>query len=413
MDRIARYLNMDGAKVRELNFYGREERNTTPYGQTVEENHLPQIWEQLQKSSKYFERRAEVTDFNKSSRYIKRGLAMCPVKFGISFTTSFLNQAGALVHFYQDGTVLVNHGGTEMGQGLFTKIQQIAAAELGLPLDKIRLNATNTSKVANTSPTAASSGTDLNGMAVKNAIDRLKFRMAYQIAAHFNDKYGVDSTLDSHVLFKDGQVFDATDSSRSMSFREAVQLCYQKQAPLSSTGFYSTPGIHFDREKGRGNPFYYFAYGMAVSEVEVDLLTGDQRILRSDILHDVGDSINPAIDLGQVQGAFIQGVGWCTTEECKHDEQGRLLNHSPDTYKIPTLRDIPKDFRVQLMENVPHTGTIHRSKAVGEPPFMLAISVWLAIRDALAAAGDESADPPLNLPATNEEILLAIEAMRQ
>ena len=413
LDRIARYLKRDAAEIRKKNFYQLDKNNTTPYGQVITNNNLQLIYNRFMESSGYFEQRSEVAHFNEQNEFVKQGLALMPVKFGISFTTSFLNQAGALVNVYQDGTVLVNHGGTEMGQGLHTKIRQIAAWEFGIPLDKVIVSATNTSKVPNTSATAASSGTDLNGMAVKNAVERLKFRIAFQLAQHFNEKFGVESTLDSHVMFKNGTVFDATDSTRSVTFKEAVQFCYFRQLPLSATGFYKTPDIHFDREQGRGHPFYYYAYGMAVSKVEVDLLTGNHTLLRSDILHDVGDSINPDIDRGQIQGAFVQGLGWCTTEECKWDEKGNLLNHSPDTYKIPTVRDIPRDFRVALLEDVPNPGTIRQSKAVGEPPFMLGLSVWLAIKDAVSASAGHQLEPELSLPATNEAIMLSIGSLRQ
>ncbi len=412
VDRIARFLKRDAAEIRKINFYKRDENNIAPYGQEITNNNLQRIYDRLMESSGYFEQRSEINQFNEQHEFEKQGLALMPVKFGISFTTSFLNQAGALVNVYQDGTVLVNHGGTEMGQGLHTKIRQIAALEFGIPLENIIVSATNTSKVPNTSATAASSGTDLNGMAVKNAVERLKFRIAFQLAQHFNEKYGVESTLDSHVMFKNGTVFDATDSARSVSFKEAVQICYLRQLPLSSTGFYRTPDIYFDREKGQGHPFYYFAYGMAVSKVEVDMLTGNHKLLRTDILHDVGDSINPDIDLGQIQGGFVQGLGWCTMEECKWDTNGNLLNHSPDTYKIPTIRDIPKDFRVALLEDVPNPGTIRQSKAVGEPPFMLGLSVWLAIKDAIAAVAGHQLQPALPIPATNEAILLSIEKLR-
>lgn len=412
IDRIARFLKKDALEIRRLNYYGIYENNQTPYGQELKNNHLQKIDEQLTESSEYFERRNQVEAFNRQNEFIKRGIACSPVKFGISFTTSFLNQAGALVHIYQDGTVQVNHGGTEMGQGLHTKMRQIAANEFGLSMDKVVIMPTNTSKVPNTSATAASSGSDLNGMAVKNAVERLKYRIVYQLALHFNEESGIESTLDSHILFKDEKVFDATDSKRSVSFREAIQICYLNQIPLSATGFYKTPDIHFDREKGQGHPFYYFAYGMAVSEVQVDLLTGAHKILRTDILHDVGDSLNPDIDLGQIQGGFVQGVGWCTTEICKWDEKGHLLNHSPDTYKIPTIRDIPQDFRVKLLEGVPNPGTIRQSKAVGEPPFMLALSVWLAIKDALSATANHEIEPELAIPATNEAIVLAFENLK-
>ena len=412
MDRIARYLKKDAAEIRHNNFYQLDKNNTAPYGQVITNNNLELIYTRLMESSAYFEQRREINQFNEQHEFEKQGLALMPVKFGISFTTSFLNQAGALVNVYQDGTVLVNHGGTEMGQGLHTKIRQIAALEFGIPLESVIVSATNTSKVPNTSATAASSGTDLNGMAVKNAVERLKFRIAFQLAQHFNEKFGVESTLDSHVMFKNGAVFDATDSARTVTFKEAVQICYFRQLPLSATGFYRTPDIYFDREKGQGHPFYYYAYGMAVSKVEVDILTGNHKLLRSDILHDVGDSINPDIDLGQIQGGFVQGLGWCTMEECKWDDKGNLLNHSPDTYKIPTIRDIPRDFRVKLLEGVPNPGTIRQSKAVGEPPFMLGLSVWLAIKDAVSATAGHQLQPELSLPATNEAIMLSIEKLR-
>ena len=413
IDRIARYLHLDPLEVRRLNFYDRHNRSTTHYGQEIKQNHLALLYKQLVASSAYFERRKQVQEFNAQNEFVKRGLACTPVKFGISFTTAFLNQAGALVHVYQDGTVQVNHGGTEMGQGLHSKMRQIAAAELGIDQDRILITPTNTSKVPNTSATAASTGTDLNGMAVKNAADKLKFRMANQITEYFNQKEDKNYSLPKHILFKNNTVFDATNPDRTLSFAEAAQICYINQIPLSATGFYKTPGINFDREKGRGKPFHYFAFGMAVSEVEVDLFFGQHTILRTDILHDVGDSINADLDIGQIQGAFVQGTGWSTMEECKWDESGHLLTHSPDTYKIPGIRDIPKDFRVQLLKNVPNETTIRQSKAVGEPPFMHGLSVWFAIKDALSSIDGHKREPELGFPATNEAIVMAAELLKK
>ena len=411
IDRIARFLGKDALEIRRLNFYGQERHNITPYGQKIENNRLQLIYGQLLESSEYERRRKEVNLFNQENEFIKRGLALTPVKFGISFTTSLLNQAGALVNIYQDGTIQVNHGGTEMGQGLNTKIRQIAAAEFGLSPERIKITPTDTSKVPNTSATAASSGTDLNGMAVKNAIDKLKENMALVISLYFNDTKKSGS-IPGHIFFKDNRVFDATCPECDLRFEEAVQICYVNRISLSATGYYRTPDIHFDREKGKGKPFHYYAYGMAVSEVEVDLLTGSHKLLRSDILHDVGDSINPALDIGQIEGGFIQGVGWCTTEVIKWDEQGHLLNHSPDTYKIPAISDIPQDFRVRLLEDAPNPGTIRQSKAVGEPPFVLALSVWLAIKDAVSAVAGHKIEPLFELPASDEVILKAAQVLR-
>ncbi len=413
IDRIARFLGKDALEIRRLNFYGEYERNTTHYEQEVENNRLQIIYNQLVESSEYHKRRQEVNAFNQKNEFYKKGLALTPVKFGISFTTSLLNQAGALVNIYQDGTVLVNHGGTEMGQGLHTKIQQIAAFELGLPVEQIKITPTDTSKVPNTSATAASSGTDLNGMAVKNAIDKLKERISLIIALYFNENKEQAACIPGHIMFRDGMIFDATNSVDSkLTFKEAVEVCYVNRISLSATGYYRTPDVHFDREKGRGKPFHYFAFGMAASEVLVDTLTGHVELLRTDILHDAGDSINPAIDRGQIEGGFIQGVGWCTTEVVKWDNKGHLLNHSPDTYKIPTMADIPKEFNVELLQKAPNPNTIRQSKAVGEPPFMLALSVWLAIKDAVSAVADNKFEPPFALPASDEVILRAVEYLR-
>ncbi len=413
IDRIARKLKKDPAEVRYKNFYGVDSRNTTHYGETVAHNHLFMIYDQIMQSSGYLERRKAIGDFNEKHEFCKKGIALTPVKFGISFTTTFLNQAGALVIVYLDGTVLVSHGGTEMGQGLHTKIQQIAAAEFGIGLEKVRVNATNTSKVPNTSATAASAGADLNGMAVKNAIDILKTRIAGGLAAIWNDR---DPSVVSHpgdIRFQDDTIFDAKHPERSVPFNKAMVPLNLRQIPLSATGFYKTPDIGWDKRTGRGNPFYYYSFGMAVTEVLVDVLTGQHTILRTDILHDVGDSLNPGIDIGQLEGGYVQGVGWCTTEEIKWDDQGNLLTHSPDTYKIPSVRDIPRDFRVALLQGVPNPNTIRKSKAVAEPPFMLALSCWLAMKDAVSAVADHEYEPAFSIPATNEVLLLSAEDLRK
>ncbi len=386
IDCMARFLKKDATELRLLNFYRSEHSNLTPYGQKIENNRLFLMYEKLMKSSGYSERKAGIEKFNADNEFNKKGLALMPVKFGISFTSSFLNQAGALVNIYTDGTVLVNHGGTEMGQGLHTKMQQIAATELGISSDRIKVNATNTSKVPNTSPTAASSGSDINGMAVKNAIDKIKARLK--------------------------ELTEKENLPPETPFDELCKLAHLNQVSLSATGYYRTPGIFFDRESGQGKPFFYFSYGMAVSEVMIDTLTGQYNLLRTDIVQDAGDSINEAIDLGQIQGGFIQGVGWCTTEEIKWDKTGNLLTHSPDTYKIPTINDIPKNFRVEILKHVPNPGTILKSKAIGEPPFMLGLSVWLAIKDAISATAGHQQEPEYSLPATGEVILLSVEKLK-
>jgi xanthine dehydrogenase large subunit len=405
IDRIARYLKKDSAEVRHVNFYGIENRNTTHYEQLVENNRLFTLYDKLIESSEYFNRRALINKFNSENKYVKRGMALTPVKFGISFTTSFLNQAGALINIYQDGTVLVNHGGTEMGQGLNTKMLQIASSELGVSPERFKVNATNTSKVPNTSATAASSGTDLNGMAVKNAIEKIKNRLEPIALKTLSQIFEGFSNKNTEIVFEDDKVFDKNQPKFKIDFTELINSAYLNQVSLSATGFYKTPDIHFDKSKGRGKPFHYYAFGMAVCEVEVDMLTGYYQNIRTDILHDAGKSINKQIDIGQVEGAFIQGVGWCTTEVMKWSEKGHLLNHSPDTYKIPSIQDIPKDFRAELLESAPNPNTIKQSKAVGEPPFMLAFAAWLAIKDALAAITNHTIDPDFELPASNEVIL--------
>ncbi len=412
LDRIARFLKKDSAEVRRINFYGMGENNITHYGQEVELNRLPLMYEQIIQSSDYFKRRKQVDEFNSKNEFYKKGLALTPVKFGISFTTSFLNQAGALVNIYKDGSVLVNHGGTEMGQGLNTKILQIAAAELGVSTQFLKVNATNTSKVPNTSATAASAGTDLNGMAVKNAIDILKTRIAGVIAEEFSKKHPNDKSLANDIQFANDMITDTKHPDRNIAFAEAMPLVHLNQVSLSAAGFYRTPDIGWDKATGWGKPFNYFAFGMCVSEVLVDTLTGFHKNLRTDILHDVGDSINPGLDIGQVEGGYIQGVGWCTTEEVKWNDKGHLLNHSPDTYKIPSVQDIPADFRTALLQSAPNPNAIRKSKAVAEPPLMLAFATWLAIKDAVSAVGNHETEPEFRLPATNEVILTSIEHLR-
>jgi len=412
IDRMARFLKKDAAEIRYLNFYREGENNITPYNQVVKNNWLKKMFDDLMHSSEYILRRQAINSLNLGNKYTKRGIAITPVKFGISFTTTFLNQAGALVNIYTDGTVQVNHGGTEMGQGLYTKILQIAALELGISHENLKIIATNTSRIPNASATAASSGSDLNGIAVKNAIDALKARLMPIAAEELCKNFPAFPTHAENIVFKDNFVFDSKNPERKSSFRDLISRAYLKRVSLSATGYYSTPEIWFDKAKGEGQAFFYYAYGMAVSEVEVDMLTGSHKMIRTDILHDVGNSINPCIDRGQIIGGFIQGVGWCTFEEIKWDKKGFLLTHSPDTYKIPTVNDIPFDFRVSLLENAENTGTIYKSKAVGEPPLMLAFSVWLAIKDALSAYGDHRFEPDFAIPATNELIVLSAQKIK-
>ena len=421
MDRIARELGIDAAEVRRRNFYGGDGRNVTHYGQEVEGNRLEVLFGNIMASSSYAARRAEVNRFNAAHEFTRRGLALTPVKFGIAFTTTFLNKAGALVHVYGDGSVLVNHGGVEMGQGLHTKIRNLAAREFGIPPDAVRVSATNTSKVPNTSATAASSGTDLNAMAVLDAIRTLKSRMAAVMIHHFAGKAPsgpdhpdglLDQSLAAEIVFKDGRVCDRRDPTRRVRFNEAAGIAILRQVSLSATGFYRVPGIGWNREKGWGHPFNYYAFGMAVSEAEVDVLTGAHTVLRTDILYDAGGSMNPATDIGQIEGGFVQGLGWCTTEEILRDAEGNLLTHSPDTYKIPAVHDIPRDFRVALLEGFPNPAAVAGSKAVGEPPLMLALSAWLAIKDAVSSLGGHAREPAFRIPATNEVIAFAADALR-
>jgi xanthine dehydrogenase large subunit len=404
MDRVARRLGRDPLDVRLLNVYGTLDRCTTPYGQTVDDNILQPLVQRLVDSSDYRKRRDAVALFNSSSPVLKKGLALTPVKFGISFNVVHLNQAGALVHIYVDGSVLVNHGGTEMGQGLNTKVAQVVAHELGVPFETVRVSATDTQKVANTSATAASTGSDLNGKAAQDAARQLRERLAAFAAA----QWGGDAAA---VRF-DGGVVQV--QGRSLPFAELVNLAYFARVQLWSDGFYATPGLSWDRQTLQGRPFYYFAYGAAVSEVLVDTLTGEWRLLRADLLHDAGQSLNPALDIGQIEGAFIQGMGWLTMEELVwHPQSGALLTHAPSTYKIPTANDTPPLFRTQLYEQPNAHDSIHRSKAVGEPPLLLSFSVFFAITDAVSAAGEHRSQPPLDAPATPEAILRAVQAVQR
>ncbi len=407
IDHIAHELGKDPKQVRDVNYYrpmSDAAKETTPYHMEVTDCVINEMVATLAKTADYTERRRAVAKWNAENKILKRGIALTPVKFGISFTLTFLNQAGALVHIYSDGSVHLNHGGTEMGQGLFTKVAQVAASAFGLPLTAIKITATDTAKVPNTSATAASSGSDLNGMAVKAACDQLRNRLI----RFLKGEYAVKS---QDIRFEDGQV--RISGHETLSFAEVASRAYQNRVSLSATGFYATPDVAWDRLKGSGRPFYYFAYGAAVSEVVIDTLTGENRILRTDILHDVGRSLNPALDLGQVEGGFVQGTGWLTTEELVWDDKGRLLTHAPSTYKIPACSDRPAEFNVHLWDKgLNQEKTIYRSKAVGEPPFMLGTSVFMAISDAISACGDGRSYPALDAPATPERILFAIKAQQ-
>ncbi|SLN45137.1 Xanthine dehydrogenase molybdenum-binding subunit [Pseudoruegeria aquimaris] len=401
MDHVAAELGLDPLAVRQANFYASAKAHggqTTPYGQVVEDSVIRELVADLAARSDYEARRAEIAAWNARSPILKRGIALTPVKFGISFTLTHLNQAGALVHVYQDGSIHMNHGGTEMGQGLFLKVAQVAASRFGVPVEKVKITATDTGKVPNTSATAASSGSDLNGMAVKAACDTIRDRMAKFLAERHQ-------TLPDAVRFEGGEVIVGHER---YSFEAVAKLAYENRVSLSATGFYKTPKIEWDRIKGAGRPFFYFAYGAAVSEVVIDTLTGENRILRTDILHDAGASLNPALDIGQVEGGFVQGAGWLTTEELVWDDRGALRTHAPSTYKIPACSDRPRIFNVALFEGENPEETIYRSKAVGEPPFNLGISVLMALSDAVAACGDGSRYVALDAPATPERILMAV-----
>ena len=401
MDEIAYRLGLDPIDVRKRNFYA-PGRDRTPYGMKVTDNILADVVGELEKTSDYRARRQAVKAFNAKSPILKKGLALTPVKFGISFTLIHLNQAGALVHLYTDGSVHLNHGGTEMGQGLYIKVAQVVAEEFGIDPSRVKITATTTGKVPNASPTAASSGSDLNGMAAKEAASHIKKRLI-DFAAH---EWKVKP---QQIRFAKGKVIIG---NQSLPLSELASKAHQARISLSSTGFYATPEITWDRDNARGKPFFYFAYGASCSEVTIDTLTGEMRVDRVDILHDVGRSLNPAIDIGQIEGGFVQGMGWLTTEELVFDDQGRLRTHAPSTYKIPCASDVPEDFRVALFSSPGNpANTIYRSKAVGEPPLMLPISVWCAIVDALAGINPGQV-PPLDVPATPESIMRAVKAMQ-
>lgn len=403
MEEIAFVTGQDALTVRRLNFYGDEGRDVTPYWQTVEDNIMPRLVDELVASSDYAARREAVIAHNARGGVIRKGIALTPVKFGISFTATWYNQAGALVHVYNDGSILLNHGGTEMGQGLHTKVAQVVADAFGVEFGRVKITGTRTDKVPNTSATAASSGSDLNAMAALDAANKIKVRLAEFAAERAQ-------TTPDQVTFAGGAVEVAGETT---PFEALVKDAYMARIHLSAAGFYKTPKIHWDRVTGKGRPFYYFAYGASVSEVSVDTLTGEYQVDRVDILHDVGRSLNPAIDIGQVEGAFVQGLGWLTTEELWWDAKGRLRTHAPSTYKIPLASDRPRVFNVNLADwSENREPTIRRSKAVGEPPFMLAVSAFEAISMAVASVADYREFPRLDAPATPERVLMACERLR-
>jgi xanthine dehydrogenase large subunit len=404
IEEISFATGKDPLDIRKLNFYGETDRNLTPYHQKIKDNILSKLIDELEKSSNYRMRRSEIKKFNETSRVIKKGIALTPVKFGISFTATWYNQAGALIHIYNDGSIHLNHGGTEMGQGLNTKIAQIVADAFQVDFERIKITKTTTEKVPNTSATAASSGTDLNGMAALDAANQIKERLIKFAATNWNVK-------ESEIKFSSNLVHIR---EKTIPFNEFIKMAYMHRTQLSATGFYKTPDIHWDRTAGKGNPFYYYAYGAACTEVSIDTLTGEYRIERTDILHDVGRSLNPILDKGQIEGAFIQGMGWLTSEELWWNESGELKTHAPSTYKIPLASDIPREFNVKLADwSENRQLTIKRSKAVGEPPFMLGISVLEALSMAVASINDYRICPRLDTPATPERVLLALENMKK
>jgi len=409
MDDIARAVGRDPLDVRKENLY--QDGDKTHYGQTIEHYLMPELIEQLEIECNYRARRDAITKFNSENTYKKRGLALTPVKFGISFTVQFLNQAGALVHVYTDGSVHLNHGGTEMGQGLFTKVAQVVANEFEIDLDMVMVSSTNTNKVPNTSPTAASSGTDLNGKAAQNACQTIKARLVEFACRHYD-------VNECDVRFENNHVVISTalkegEDEQWIGFGPFVEMAYMARISLSSTGYYSTPKIHYNRDKAQGRPFFYYAMGASCSEVEIDTLTGEYDVLRTDIIHDVGKSLNEAIDIGQIEGGFVQGMGWLTTEELSWNNGGRLISNGPASYKIPTAADVPHEFNTRLFDRPNEEETIYNSKAVGEPPLMLGMSVWLALRDAAASVSDYKVNPPMDTPATPERVLDAVNFCKE
>jgi xanthine dehydrogenase large subunit len=420
MQEIAQREDIDAFDVRMLNLYrdGDSSRNQTPYGQVVRDHVLLETFQQLEETSSYRQRVEAIRCFNQESMSHRKGIACSPIKFGISFTSKFLNQGNALVNVYTDGSVQVSSGGTEMGQGLNTKLQQLVADAFGIKATMVRVMTTSTEKNNNTSPTAASAGTDLNGQATLNACQAIRQRLADFAAKSFQARNSKQTADASQIQFVDGQVIDRRNPSESMPFGQLCDQARRERVDLGARGFYATPGVDFDRETGQGTPFYYYTTGAAVSEVTIDRWTGDVTIDRVDILMDLGKMLNPGIDLGQVVGGFVQGVGWCTTEELRHDSKGRLLSVSPTTYKIPNITDIPKIFNVDTIDNPKHQLNVLRSKAVGEPPLMLGLSVWLAIKDAIGhssnfnsigSPANQRSTVALSIPATNEVVLMAIE----
>ncbi|MEP6827413.1 MAG: xanthine dehydrogenase molybdopterin binding subunit, partial [Aestuariivirga sp.] len=400
LESLAITHGIDALELRKKNLYTKQ-RNTTPFGQKIDEHVLGEIVATLEKTSSYQKRRKELSKFNATSSVLKKGLALTPVKFGISFTNTMMNQAGALLHVYGDGSVHLNHGGTEMGQGLYLKVAQVVAETFGIAIESVAITATRTDKVPNTSPTAASSGSDLNGMAARKAAMIIRTRME-EVAAK------ILKVKKSALTFSKGKV---VAGKKSLSFANLAKACKAARVSLSSTGYYSTPTIHWDRATGQGHPFFYFANGAACSEVIVDTLTGEMKVNRVDILHDVGHSLNPAVDMGQIEGGFVQGMGWLTTEELVFDAEGRLRTHAPSTYKIPCASDVPEDFRVAIFESKGNKAdTIYRSKAVGEPPLMLPISVWCAVMNAVSSL-KSGVVPKLDAPATPEAIMRAVKSM--
>lgn len=404
IEEISYALGKDPLEVRKANFYGQTDRNITPYHQEVEDNVIGRLVEELEESSDYQGRREAVLEHNAKGGIVRKGISLTPVKFGISFTATWFNQAGALVHVYNDGSIMLNHGGTEMGQGLNTKIAQVVAEAFQVDIDRIKITKTTTEKVPNTSATAASSGTDLNGMAALDACEQIKARLVKWAAEKW-------SVAESDVVFAQNVV---RVGDEEILFNDFISAAYMDRVQLSAAGFYKTPKIHWDRAKGQGRPFYYFAYGAAVAEVSVDTLTGEYRVDRADVLHDVGKSLNPVLDKGQVEGAFVQGLGWLTSEELFWDDAGRLRTHAPSTYKIPLAGDIPREFNVKLADwSENRELTIKRSKAVGEPPFMLPICVFEALGMAVASVAEYRECPRLDAPATPERVLMAVERLRQ
>jgi xanthine dehydrogenase large subunit len=400
IDAIAHHLDVDPLTVREANLYGKTERNVTPYGMKIRDNVLPELIEELKTSSNYEQRSRQIASFNRKSPIIQRGISLLPTKFGISFTTTFLNQAGALVHVYKDGSVHLNHGGTEMGQGLMIKVAQVVAEEFQIDLERVKISATNTGKVPNTTATAASAGTDMNAMAARTAARKIKKRMTKFASQLF-------AVNTSDIRFANNQVL-AGESE--ISFSALAEQAWRGRVSLSATGFYKTPKIHYDPQTLSGRPFLYFAYAAAVSEVEIDCLTGESRIRQVDILYDAGKSLNPVIDIGQIEGGFIQGAGWLTSEQLYWDKEGHLQTHAPSTYKIPTCGDMPAIFNVDIWKNGRNREkTIHRSKAVGEPPLMLAVSVHSAINHAITCKTGNPTIAALDTPATPETILNCLQ----